>query len=71
MVEGLWRSPVIKKGLGLHIGGDVEATLLICKRIYSRSASISLTLLVTCTTFLPPRWRRRTEKGVASSWAAC
>jgi hypothetical protein len=48
-----------------------SATLLICKRIYSRSASISLTLLVTCTTFLPPRWRRRTEKGVASCWAAC
>jgi len=42
-----------------------SATALLWERIRARSASISLTLLLTCTTFLPPRWRRRTEKGVS------
>jgi hypothetical protein len=41
------------------------ATVLLWDLIRARSASISPALLLTCTTFLPPRWRRRTEKGVS------
>jgi hypothetical protein len=33
------------------------------ERMRSRSASSSHALLITCTTSLPPRCRRRTEKG--------
>ena len=41
-------------------------TALLWDRMRSRSASIAQALLLTCTRFLPPSCRRRTENGVSS-----
>ena len=41
-----------------------SATALLWERMRARSASSLQALLLTCTTFLPPRCLRRTEKGV-------
>ena len=41
-----------------------SATALLWERMRARSASISHALLLTCTTSIPPRCLRRTEKGV-------
>jgi hypothetical protein len=40
-----------------------SATALLWERMRSRSASSSHALLLTCTTFLPPRCLRRTKQG--------
>ena len=40
-----------------------SATALLWERMRTRSASSSHALLLTRTTFLPPRYLRRTEKG--------